>query len=632
VELESRRVMAAKIPALQRAEALCRRGAWVQAAEAYSEALRLAPDHVDARYNLGLLLLRQGDLANGLAQLQHAAKLAPKQAVIHLTIGRAQQALKRPTEAARAFREAVRLNPALTTASVELASLLVATGRPQEAEELLSAALRQGSSDDDLEATLGLVYSAQARWAEAAETLSRVVERSPQHRAALRNLVQVENRLKRADRVVSLAARYLAQEPDDAGIRSTYLMTRLYVSGDAEEMLRLARNWADARARASPPAPLHHANPPDPERRLRVGFVSRQLRSHPVGYFIAGFVREHDPGRIELHAYSNSREDWLTRALRQNIERWNEIGDISDAELARRITDDRVDVLFDVSGLEAHNRGSLFAMRPAPVQVTGFGHFSTTGLGRGHYLLADRFHIPDGFERYYSEEIVRLPHSYISYIPPPYAPLVAPPPALARGAVTFGSFNNLLKLSDTTVALWAAVLARCPTATLLLRDRELDTEAVRSEVCERFARAGVGPERLRLLGGAAHREFLDAYREIDIALDPHPYSGGLTTLEALWMGVPVVTLSGTTFCSRHSTSHLSNVGLERLVSDSPERYVEIACSLATDVEALARLRISLRQRLGASALCDTKGYSRALEEKLRGLWRGWCSRVRAATE
>ena len=161
--------------------------------------------------------------------------------------------------------------------------------------------------------------------------------------------------------------------------------------------------------------PLRHANSPDPERRLRVGFVSRHLRSHPVGYFLAGFVREHDPGRIELHAYSNSREDWLTRELRQNIEHWNEIGDASDAELARRIVDDRVDVLFDVSGLEAHNLGSLFAMRLAPVQVTGFGHFSTTGRGRGHYLLADRFHTPDGFERYYSEEVVCLPHSYISY-------------------------------------------------------------------------------------------------------------------------------------------------------------------------------------------------------------------------
>jgi len=625
-------VTAAKIPALQLAEALCRRGAWAQAAAAYREVLQLAPDHVDARYNLGLLFLRQGDLSEGLAQLQHAAKLTPKQAVIHLTIGRAQQALKRPGEAERAFREAVRLKPALTAARVELANLLVATGRPQEAEELLSAGLRRAPDNHELEATLGLVYSAQARWAEAAETLSRVVEHSPQHRAALRNLVQVENRLKRADRVVSLAARYLAQEPNDAGIRSTYLMTRLYVSGDAEEMLRLASDWSGARARASPPAPLPYANSPDLERRLRVGFVSRQLRSHPLGFFIAGFVREHDPGRIELHAYSNSREDWLTRALRQNIEHWNEIGDASDAELARRIVDDRVDVLFDVSGLEAHNLGSLSAMRLAPVQITGFGHFSTTGLSRGHYLLADRFHIPDGFERYYSEEVVCLPHSYISYTPPPYAPPVAPPPVLARGTVTFGCFNNLLKLSDTTVALWAAVLARCPTATLLLRDRELDTEAVQSRVRERFAQAGIGPERLRLQGGAAHREFLDAYRDMDVALDPHPYSGGLTTLEALWMGVPVVTLSGTTFCSRHSTSHLSNVGLERLVSDSPKRYLEIACSLAADVDALARLRTGLRQRLATSALCDAKSYSRALEGKLRDLWRRWCCRVRTPTE
>ena len=613
-------------PALRQAEALTRQGAWPQAVAAYREALRTAPDHVDARYNLGLLLLRQGALPEGLAQLRHAARLAPAQANIRLTIGRAQQALKRPAEAEAAFREAVELDPALAAAGVELASLLVATGRPQEAEELLGAGLRQAPGNDDLEATLGLVYSAQGRWAEAAATLSRVVERSPRHRAALRNLVQVENRLKRADRVVALAERYLALDPSDAGIRSTHLMTRLYVSGDAEEMLRLARDWSGARAS---PAPPRHANPPDPERRLRVGVVSRQLRSHPVGYFIAGFVREHDPARVELHAYSSSREDWLTRELRQGIERWDEVGEASDADLARRIAADGIDVLLDVSGLEAHNRGRLLALRPAPVQVTGFGHFSTTGRGPDHHLLADRFHVPDGFERYYSETVVRLPHSYVSYTPPPYAPPVAPLPAAARGAVTFGCFNNLLKLSDATVALWARVLARCPSATLLLRDRGLELDAVQDRVRERFARAGVDPGRLRLQGGAPHREFLDAYREVDIALDPHPYSGGLTTLEALWMGVPVVTLSGTTFCSRHSTSHLSNVGLERLVGDSPERYAAIACSLAADLESLAELRASLRQRVRVSPLCDSRGYARAFEEALRDLWRGWCAQATA---
>ena len=563
-------------PALRRAQALCRQGAWAQAVEAYREALRVVPGHADARYNLGLLLLRRGEPAEGLAQLQHAARLAPAQADIHLTIGRTQWGLKRPAEAEGAFRTAVRLDPALAAARVELANLLIATRQPQEAEELLLDGLGRTPGDDDLEATLGLAYSAQQRWAEAANSLSRVVERAPRHRAALRNLVQVENRLKRADRVVALAGRYLALDPADAGMRSTYLMTRLYVSGDAEEMRHLAHEWAVARARALPPPRSRHANPPDPERRLRVGFVSRYLRSHPLGYFIAGFVREHDPDRVELHAYSSSREDWMTRALRESIERWEEVGDASDAELARRIADDRIDVLLDVAGLEAHNRGTLFAMRPAPVQVTAFGTFSTTGLGPEQYLLADRFHVPDGFEHYYTEEIVRLPHSYISYTPPPYAPPVAPLPALARGAITFGCFNNLLKLSDATVTLFAAVLARCPGAALLVRDRQLHTGAVRNRVRERFAHAGVAPERLRLEGGARHREFLDAYREVDIGLDPHPLSGGITTLEALWMGVPVVTLSGTTFCSRHSTSHLSNAGLGHLVTNSPERYAETA--------------------------------------------------------
>ncbi len=235
-------------PALRLAEMLHRRGAWAEAAEAYREALQAAPDHVGARHNLGVVLLRRGNLPEGLAQLRHAAKLAPGRAGIHLAIGKAEGALKRPGAAERAFREAIRLDPALAPARLELANLLVAAGRAPEAEAVLGAGLRRAPGDDDLEATLGLALSAQGRWAEAAATLSRVVERSPGHRAALRNLVQVENRLKRADRVVALAARYLDRYPDDAGIRSTYLMTNLYVSGDAGEMLRLARRWAAAAA------------------------------------------------------------------------------------------------------------------------------------------------------------------------------------------------------------------------------------------------------------------------------------------------------------------------------------------------------------------------------------------------
>ena len=292
--------------------------------------------------------------------------------------------------------------------------------------------------------------------------------------------------------------------------------------------------------------------------------------------------------------------------------------------LFRSIRSDRIDILIDLSGHTRGHRLLTFARKPAPVQLTAGGHYDTTGLDAIDYLIADRFHAPEGAERYFSEALIRLPHDYICYEPPAYAPDVSASPSMQRGNVTFGCYNNLAKLNDEVITLWVKILEHLPSARLRLQTRELNDVPTGERIRGVFAERGIARKRVALHGHVPHEQLLAAYAEIDIALDPFPYSGGLTTLEALWMGVPVVTLTGQTFCGRHSTSHLTNVGLSELVTTTPEDYVAVAVALARDPERLRVLRQGLRERMAASPLCDAKGYTRDLEAAYREMWQKYC--------
>jgi predicted O-linked N-acetylglucosamine transferase (SPINDLY family) len=268
----------------------------------------------------------------------------------------------------------------------------------------------------------------------------------------------------------------------------------------------------------------------------------------------------------------------------------------------------------------------VFARKPAPIQVTWAGYVGTTGLRSMDYILADGHEIPRGAEAHYCEKILRMADGYVSYDPPDYAPLVAPLPALRRGHVTFGSFNNRAKIDPQTIAIWAQVLGRVPHSRLVLKYKGMSDRSLVTALVAEFARHGVVPGRLEFLGWSAHPALLLEYNRIDLALDPLPYNGGLTTCEALWMGVPVLTCPGETFASRHSLSHLSNVGLADTIARTLEEYVELAVTLACDLPRLASLRAGLRERMAASPLCDGKRFAGNLMNVLRDAWREWCQR------
>jgi predicted O-linked N-acetylglucosamine transferase (SPINDLY family) len=357
-----------------------------------------------------------------------------------------------------------------------------------------------------------------------------------------------------------------------------------------------------------------------------VGYVSADFNCHPVGFFLAPVFANHDRETIDVVGYSNGvRRDWLTRQLREQCTGWRSLTGLSDRAAAAMVAADGIDILVDLSGHTWGNRLGVFARKPAPVQLSWLGFWGTTGLSAIDYILSDATTIPAGEEALYSETVFRLPVNRFCYHAPHFAPAPAPPPCLAGGPVTFGSFNDTRKLSGDVIQLWARILHETPGTRLLLKSSPLADPALRRTSLAAFADHGVTAERLILRASTPHPDMLAEYADVDIALDPFPFSGGMTSCEALWMGVPVVTLPGRRAVSRQTLGFLQVLGLPGLVAASADDYVRIASSLAADRPRLASLRQTLRHRMAGSLLCDGAAFTRNLEAAYRTMWQAWCA-------
>jgi predicted O-linked N-acetylglucosamine transferase (SPINDLY family) len=423
---------------------------------------------------------------------------------------------------------------------------------------------------------------------------------------------------------VACYRRVLELKPDHTVAHSNLLMNIQYDAAiTPEDLLRESTAWEKAQLAGT--RVMHRPqNDPDPARRLRIGYVSGDLRRHPVGYFLDGVLACHDPEQFRVHCYANqSFGDDLTERLRANSARWQAIFGKPDEEVAEMIRADGIDILVDLAGHTARNRLTVFGIKPAPVQATWAGYVGTTGLSAMDYLISDNRETPEGTDHWYVESIMRLPDCYVCYAPPDYAPPVAPLPAARNGFITFGCFNNLAKINPEVIGLWTELLRNLPDARLLMVTKALGDPRISRRYRDAFDAGGVGGS-VDFSGMVPHRELLERYGDVDVALDPFPYSGGLTTLESLWMGVPVVTLGGERFASRHTLSHLAAAGLHELIADDRAAYVAKAVSLAGDLPRLQELRLSMRDRLAASPLCDAPRFTRNLEQAYRSMWRKWC--------
>jgi predicted O-linked N-acetylglucosamine transferase (SPINDLY family) len=596
-----------------------------EAIATFTHLIRVRPADAQAHNDLGVVLRAAGRLDAATAAFRRAVELRPDHAQAHGNLGVALKQSGLARDAMATFERALQLNPGLARIHVNRSALLIDWGRAGEAIASLRRAIELEPGLAEAHFNLGIALHRSNQLDESIDAHRRALEIQPDHADAHCALGAALLFTGEADKAIGHFRRALQLRPDSTLTHSNLLMCEQYRPGVT--LASLARAHADWDRHAA----AYLGNSPSrerdraPERTLRLGFVSADFGSHPVGFFLAHVLEKLGPYPCVVVCYHNrAARDAVTGRLAAAADRWNDVCELDDDALAERIRADRIDVLFDLSGHTAGNRLLVFARRPAPIQVTWIGYPCTTGMTAMDYLIADPFHVPPQSDVHYREAILRLPDTSVCFEPPPEAPAIGPLPALAQGYMTFGSFNNLSKLTPEAIATWAEILRGVPDSRLLLGTWGLGGGRTRARIQEAFAAAGVEPGRVELRGKIRRSELFAAYNDMDIALDPFPYSGGMTTCEALWMGVPVVTLPGETMAGRHSLSHLSNVGLTETIATDRRAYVEGAVRLAQDLPHLAGLRAGLREQMLRSPLCDGERFVQHFMAMVRDVWRRWC--------
>ncbi|MGD1278627.1 MAG: tetratricopeptide repeat protein [Tepidisphaeraceae bacterium] len=606
-------------------------GRFDAAAEMLCRAANANPASAECRFNLALALLALGRWDDAIAALRDALSIRPSYPQAYNSLGTALQAKGQLTEAVEAYRQAVALNPDTAGFWSNLGIALHGQGNSQEAVAALRQALKLKPDYAEAYNNLGRALVGVGRIGEALAACQQALQFRPEFPEAMNNLANALRDTGRINHAISTYRKAISLAPDDASVRGNLIYAMHFIPGDPAAVFQEHLNWNRIHAQPLAGQILQHRNDAAPDRRLKIGYVSPDFRQHSVGFFLLNLLANHDPAAVEVFCYSDAaRPDAATARFQQSAHRWKPVVGVADAQLAQIIIQDQIDILVDLAGHTAGNRLLVFARKPAPIQVSYCGYPDTTGLATMDYRFTDAYADPPGAtEQYHSEQLVRLPRCFLCYAPPADGPEVGPVPATAAGRITFGSFNSISKLSDATVAMWSQVLSAVPNSRLMIKGQGLTDAPVRQQVLERFAAHGIAADRLELHSSIASLAgHLELYHQIDIALDTYPYHGTTTSCEAMWMGVPVVTLAGKTHASRVGVSLLSNVGLEQLIAQTPEQYVQIAADLAKDLAALSVLRSALRSRLAASPLLDGSGLAREVEAAYRVMWKQWCENRR----
>lgn len=596
-----------------------------EAEAAFLGAVDLAPGLVSAHNNLGLILLELDRVDDAEAALHKALELAPNNADAHHNLGNLLRRRGDFQAAEDAFRKAIDEQSNRAETWNNLGLTLMDQGRLDDGVEAFHGALARNPAYGQAHNNLGAALMDLGRLSEAEISVRQALEINPNSAPALTNLGNCLKNQGRINEATTAMRKALTIAPDSAITHSSLIFLL-----DDDPSLDLAahqeerRRWAEAHAHSLAPRIRTHDNDPDPERRLRIGYVSADFRRHSAASAFGPVLFNHDHEHFEFICYSGViHEDDLTARFRAKAIAWRDVRGLTDDELAEQIRGDNIDILVDLSGHSAGHRLLAFARKPAPVQVSGWGHGTGTGLAAIDYLISDPVMVRGEERSLFAEVVADLPCNFL-YMPPDKVPPVAPLPAETAGYVTFGCFNRREKISAQSIELWSEILGAVPESRLLLKASELSDEKVCAALKDGFAAHGIAEDRLVLKGRTSQYAHLDAYGQIDIALDPFPHSGGISTAEALWMGAPVVTLLGRSISGRNAASILTAVGLDEFIAEDPRRYRDIAVTLARDIEKLGEFRAALRERAARSPLGDITAYVQAVETAYRGMWRRKC--------
>jgi protein O-GlcNAc transferase len=530
----------------------------------------------------------------------------------------------RLAEAEKIYRHILAHQPNHPDALHLLGVLAGQAGQLDAAVKLIRQAIANCPTNASYHGSLGNALQDLRQLDDAIASFREAIRLRPDLAEAHNNLANLLRDTGQLDKAIASFRQAIRLWPDKAAAHSSLLVSLHYhPSQDAETIYEEHRRWNEQHAEPLTKFIQPHANSRDPNRPLRVGYVSPDFCRHPVGLYMAPLLAHHDRRNVEAFCYSDVKiSDDITAKLHQSAHVWRHAAGKTDSQLAEKIRADQIDILVDLSLHSAGNRLLAFARKPAPIQVTWLGYAGTTGLSSMDYRLTDPFLDPPGMDDFYSEKSIRLPHSFWCYEPVQPDLQVSSLPAIENGCVTFGCFNNSAKVTGAALELWARVLSAVPHSRLMIHS---PPGSHRTRVIERFSGAGIEPNRVEFVDRKPLVEYLTQFQRIDIALDPFPWSGGTSTCDALWMGVPTVTLRGRTAAGRGSVSMLSNVGLTDWIAETSEQYLSIAVKMAGDLSKLAELRLGLRRRMEQSPLMNAGQFAAEMEAAYRRMWETWCS-------
>jgi protein O-GlcNAc transferase len=585
--------------------------------------VQLDPDAPDCHYHLGILSAETGNHDQAVTEFESAARLRPNFPEAFSLLGRSYQMVGKWNQAAEAHRRAILLRHDSVDEYHHLANSLRLAGKLEESAETYKKVLEMNPRSFIDAHSLGFVYRQLDRWDESIAAYRQAVEQRWGELAACNNLAAALKDTGQLDEAIVYLDQAIATEPDNAAIASNRLfILHFHPAYDPADLLEEHLKWAQIHAAPLAKTIQPHANDRNPDRRLKIGYVSADFRQHPVGLAIEPLLQNHDRANFEIFCFNSSTiEDPATHRLAAAADHWEKIAGWSDEKVAGRVRELGIDILVDLSLHMALNRMLTFARKPAPVQVTYLGYPGTTGLSTIDYRLGDPFLDPQGTDHFYSEKTIRLPSTYLCWR---WAGADEPVPDLpykTTGKITFGSLNNFCKVTPEVLHVWGQLLQSVPNSRFILRAPPGET---RRRVLAIFAGYEVTEDRVTFTNRMPWNDYVKILGQIDIALDPFPYPGHTTSLDALWMGAPVVTLSGQTPASRGGTSILSNLGLPDLIATSESQYTQIAANLATDIPRLSELRSTLRDRIKNSPLMNEKQFARDIESAYRQMWRTWC--------